>query len=192
MEAESFFARWSKRNAEAAEERQQAAAEAPTVQPAPAEDTPRPPPTLEEVAALTPDSDFKPFVARGVDENVRRSAMKKLFADPHFNVMDGLDVYIDDYSKFQPMTPQILSALNHAQALLDPLSQIENPLMRLLQQAVEAPDTARPAESAEPAEPSDSAAPAALAAAGANPEAGEEQAQDINRTRNQASHDDPI
>jgi hypothetical protein len=192
MEAESFFARWSKRNAEAAEERQQAAAEAPAVQPAPVVDTPRPPPTLEEAAALTPDSDFKPFVARGVDENVRRSAMKKLFADPHFNVMDGLDVYIDDYSKFEPMTPQILSALNHAQALLDPLSQIENPLMRLLQQAVEAPDTARPAESAESAEPSGSAAPAASAVAGANPEAGEEQAQDINRTQNQASHDYPI
>jgi len=189
MEAESFFARWSKRNAEAAEERQQGAAEAPAAQPAPAQDTPRPPPTLEEVATLTPDSDFKPFVARGVDENVRRSAMKKLFADPHFNVMDGLDVYIDDYSKFEPMTPQILSALNHAQALLDPLSQTENPLMRLLQQAVEEPDTAHPAE---PAEPSDSAAPAASAVPDGNLAAGEQQAHDTNRTQNQASHDDPI
>ena len=32
--------------------------------------------------------------------------MKKLFADPHYNVMDGLDVYIDDYSKPDPIPPR--------------------------------------------------------------------------------------
>jgi len=30
---------------------------------------------------------------------VKNAAMKKLFADPHFNVMDGLDIYIDDYTQ---------------------------------------------------------------------------------------------
>lgn len=193
MEAESFFARWSRRNAEAADEREQAAAEAQAAQPVPAEDAPRPPPTLEEVAALTPESDFKPFVARGVDENVRRSAMKKLFADPHFNVMDGLDVYIDDYSKFQPMTPQILAALNHAQALLDPLSQIENPLMRLLQRAVEEP---KPAEPAEPGAQLASTAASNAASPDTNAEAstdtGAEEQHDINTNPNQASHEHPI
>jgi hypothetical protein len=131
MEAESFFERWAKRNAEAAAERQAA------TPPPPAEEPPRPPPTLEEVAQLTHDADFRPFVARGVDENVRRSAMKKLFSDPHFNVMDGLDVYIDDYNKFEPLTPQILAALNHARTLLDPLAQVENPLQRLLEKATD-------------------------------------------------------
>ena len=29
--------------------------------------------------------------------------MKKLFSDPHFNVMDGLDTYIDDYGKPDPL-----------------------------------------------------------------------------------------
>ena len=29
--------------------------------------------------------------------------MKKLFSDPHFNVMDGLDTYIDDYGKPDPI-----------------------------------------------------------------------------------------
>lgn len=211
MEAESFFARWSKRNAEAAGERQQDAAAGGTHAqspsraqslPAAEQDIPKPPPTLEDVAALTADSDFKPFVARGVDENVRRSAMKKLFADPQFNVMDGLDVYIDDYSKFQPMTPQILAALNHAQALLDPLSQIENPLMRLLQQAVEEPAAA--AAAAPAAEPSDPAPPAEsidAAASGthaddhadAHADANAEVRQhDLNTNSNQASHDHPI
>lgn len=187
MEAESFFARWSKRNAEAADERKQAAP-AEDAQPITADDAPRPPPTLEEVAALTPESDFKPFVARGVDENVRRSAMKKLFADPQFNVMDGLDVYIDDYSKFQPMTPQILAALNHAQALLDPLSQTENPLMRLLQQAVEDADPAEPAKSIDPT----MQASATASASDAETAQDAEERQDINTTPNQASHDHPI
>ena len=31
--------------------------------------------------------------------------MKKLFSDPHFNVMDGLDTYIDDYGKPDPIPP---------------------------------------------------------------------------------------
>lgn len=56
-------------------------------------------PGLEDVKLLTPDSDFSPFVARGVAPAVKNAAMKKLFADPHFNVMDGLDIYIDDYTQ---------------------------------------------------------------------------------------------
>lgn len=116
MAAETFFARWSRRKAEAT----QAAEE-----PAPAEEVREvAPPTLEQVAALTVSDDFTPFVARGVDETVRRAAMKKLFSDPHFNVMDGLDTYIEDYNKFEPMTPAMIAALNHAKDLLDPLAAI--------------------------------------------------------------------
>lgn len=142
MEAESFFARWAKRNAEAAAEKRadepEPAAEPEFV----AEEAPRLPPTLEDVAQLTPDSDFKPFVARGVDENVRRSAMKKLFTDPHFNVMDGLDVYIEDYNKFEPIPAAMLAALNHAKPLLDPLAQLTSPLMQLLDAVEEKIETA--------------------------------------------------
>ena len=64
---------------------------------------PAPAPTLDDVKALTIDSDFQPFVARSVAPEVRNAAFKKLFADPHFNVMDGMDVYIDDYSKPDPL-----------------------------------------------------------------------------------------
>jgi hypothetical protein len=42
---------------------------------------------------------------------VRNAAMKKLFADPHFNVMDGLDTYIDDYGKPDPIPPEMLRQL---------------------------------------------------------------------------------
>ena len=77
------------------------AAPAPVVAPEPEQP---PPPTMADVAQLTPEADFSRFVARGVSPEVRNAAVKKLFADPHFNVMDGLDIYIDDYSKPSPLS----------------------------------------------------------------------------------------
>jgi len=59
----------------------------------------KPLPSLDDVELLTPESDFSSFVARGVAPAVKNAAMKKLFSDPHFNVMDGLDIYIDDYTQ---------------------------------------------------------------------------------------------
>ena len=76
-----------------------------------------PPPTLADAQALTADSDFKPFVARGVAPEVRNAAMKKLFADPHFNVMDGLDIYIDDYTQPDPLPAGMLRQMASAQFL---------------------------------------------------------------------------
>ena len=76
-----------------------------------------PPPTLEDAQALTPESDFKPFMARGVAPEVKNVAFKKLFADPHFNVMDGMDTYIDDYSQSTPIPPSVLRQMVSAQFL---------------------------------------------------------------------------
>jgi hypothetical protein len=92
------------------------------------------PPTMDDVAQLTPESDFSAFVARGVDQAVRRSALKKLFADPHFNVMDRLDVYIDDYTKPSPMPEGMLDSLQHAKKLFVRLTEDEDE---------QAPDAAR-------------------------------------------------
>ena len=76
-----------------------------------------PPPTLDDVARLTRDSDFSRFVAGDVEPGVRNAAMKKLFSDPHFNVMDGLDVYIDDYGKPDPIPPGMLRRLAQSRFL---------------------------------------------------------------------------
>jgi len=82
----------------------------------PATDAPTAPlPTLEDVARLRADSDFSPFVGRGIAPAVKNAAMKKLFADPHFNVMDGLDIYIDDYSIPSPLSEQDLKKMVAAQ-----------------------------------------------------------------------------
>jgi hypothetical protein len=74
-------------------------------------------PTLDDVQALTPQSDFRRFVSPQVAPDVKNAAMKKLFADPHFNVMDGLDVYIDDYAKPDPLPPEMLRQMVSARFL---------------------------------------------------------------------------
>ena len=87
---------------------------------------PRPEPTLSDIDApaalpsldsLTPQSDFSPFMARDVDPQLRNLAMKKLFTDPHYNVMDRLDIYIDDYSVHTPLTLDVIRQMNIAKTL---------------------------------------------------------------------------
>lgn len=72
---------------------------------------PEPAPALPPVESLTPDADFTAFMQPKVDEALRRQALRKLFSDPHFNVMDGLDVYIDDYTKPDPIPPSVVERL---------------------------------------------------------------------------------
>ena len=75
-------------------------------------------PQLPPIDSLTFESDFKAFMHSKVEHGVKRAALKKLFSDPRFNVMDGLDTYIDDYSKEDPISDEILAQLNHARVAL--------------------------------------------------------------------------
>ena len=74
-------------------------------------------PTMADVAALTRQSDYARFVLPGVEPGVKNAALKKLFADPHFNIMDGLDTYIDDYGKPDPIPLSMLRAMNQSAVL---------------------------------------------------------------------------
>jgi hypothetical protein len=76
-----------------------------------------PSPTLADVALLTRDSDYTRFMARGVQPDVKNAALGKLFTDPHFNVMDGLDTYIDDYGKPDPLPPGMLRQMVQSKML---------------------------------------------------------------------------
>ena len=97
-------------------------APAPTVAPAPspamANESNDVVASLPPVDSLTMESDFAPFFQPKVPEALRRAAVKKLFADPHFNIMDGLDTYIGDYSKSDPIPPEMLRQIRHARGLL--------------------------------------------------------------------------
>jgi hypothetical protein len=78
---------------------------------------PEPVLTLADVARLTRESDFAPFMAGGVQAEVRNAALRKLFSDPHFNLMDGLDVYIDDYGVPDPLPQSMLLKMAQAKFL---------------------------------------------------------------------------
>ena len=75
-------------------------------------------PELPSIDELDPDSDFAAFMDPGVDDDVRRAALKALFRDPDFNVTDGLDVYAEDYTKLEKLTPAMVAALRYAQRTL--------------------------------------------------------------------------
>jgi hypothetical protein len=129
MSAEDFFSRWAKKNHEAQEAR---AAEPAVPQPAPEPDPFEDRiPTQDDLDQLSPQGDFSAFMKQGVDENLKRSALKKLFSDPHFNIMDGLDIYIDDYNKPDPIPPEMMAMLQHAKGLLDPEGLKDQPVMAL-------------------------------------------------------------
>ena len=74
--------------------------------------------TRPEVDTLTFESDFGAFLKPEVDPATQRAALKKLFSDPRFNVMDGLDTYIDDYTQADPMPAGMLDKLGKVYALL--------------------------------------------------------------------------
>jgi len=75
---------------------------------------------LPDIESMTIDSDFSVFMRPGVDDALRRGALKKLFTDPRFNVMDGLDVYIGDYSKPDPIDPAVVRTLMQARYIFNP------------------------------------------------------------------------
>ena len=121
--ADGFLGRWSQRKQAVREGRELVEplppAIEPVVAPAPEPESPAAPPplTLDDARALTAESDFSPFVGRGVAPEVRNAAMKKLFSDPHYNVMDRLDIYIDDYSKPDPLPAAMLRQMASAKFL---------------------------------------------------------------------------
>ena len=193
---ETFFSRWSRRKAQVrqeaapiapplAEAEQSPAAEAATMlATAPAavadvaETTERseaggptavrsvPPPTLDEVKSLTPASDFSRFVAPGVDSGVKNAAMRKLFTDPHFNVMDGLDTYIDDYGRADPIPKSMLRQMVQARMLGlldDEMEEQPVPAVAIAQAALEPAGDVEPTlselEIADQPEPAAEAAP---------------------------------
>ena len=106
---EAFLDRWSRRKLDKAEEKPSPPQKA---------EAPPPAPPLPPIEGLTPDSDFKPFMAANVDGATRRAALKKLFADAHFNVPDPFEAYSEDYTVGEKIPLEMLKRINEATKLL--------------------------------------------------------------------------
>lgn len=160
---EPFLSRWA-RLKRAAREGDGAAAELPAESPAAAEAAPvqgdSPPDeeapatasraALPSLDSLTEDSDFGAFMAAGVSPELRRQALRKMFRNPKYHVVDPLDPFRADFSAFTALGGTITSDMKyHAERLLR--EQLEKAT------AAEEGDDAVPADGAQ-AEPGGQAA----------------------------------
>ena len=126
--------RWSRRKLDAAREAQTAAtvATAPPAVEAPATAPPATtgvPPVAElpPIESLTIESDFTGYFQPKVDEALKRAALKQLFRDPRFNIMDGLDIYVGDYTQSDPIPDHIIKQLVQARAIFNPRKTMLTP-----------------------------------------------------------------
>lgn len=82
---------------------------------------------LPQLSSISLVEDFTPFMQAKVPQALRQQALKALFKAPHFNVMDGLDTYIDDYTVFEPITPEVMATLSSWKTIMNPTQQVVTP-----------------------------------------------------------------
>jgi hypothetical protein len=167
---EDFVSRWSRRKIEArkAEEKPPEPAPAPAAVPAvssanaaatlPNAPPPAELPPVESLKGLA--SEYRDFMKPGVDENLKRSALKQLFRDPHFENFERFAEYCEDYTQGEPIPLAMLKTLEHAKGLLfDEEKKEEKTLVDEKQEAAlpgktaQAPAPAKTESSAAPVEP---------------------------------------
>ena len=134
-EQENFLSRWSRRKQIAKDEALLAEPEEPLkevsleadldadqaleVQAVDQELEPEPAPALTDedmppIESLNEESDFSMFMSRGVSDELRNLALKKLFKATVFNVRDGLDEYDEDYTSFEKLGDIVTCDMKHA------------------------------------------------------------------------------
>lgn len=132
MTDETFLSRWARRKVAARQEvdlppapvavtpanTAPPSAQAPAPLPSASPVEPQELPTIDSLQGVL--SDYQSFMAADVDPNIKRSALKKLFSDPHFHFaqMDKLDIYIDDYGIPDPIPAAMFASLRQAKSLL--------------------------------------------------------------------------
>lgn len=75
-------------------------------------------PTESDLLAVEQGGDIKAFMVDKVSKELKNKAFKALFSRPEFNVMDGLDIYIDDYNKFIPLSQEDIAKMTFSKQLL--------------------------------------------------------------------------
>lgn len=75
-------------------------------------------PTELDLKAVEQGGDIKAFLVDKVAPELKNKAFKALFSRPEFNVMDGLDIYIDDYNKFTPLSQEDIGKMSLSKQLL--------------------------------------------------------------------------
>jgi hypothetical protein len=159
---EPFLERWSRRKQQAREGIEDDLP-VPGDEPVPAGGPPQAGaaevPALPDIDSLGEDSDYSAFMAPGVDDSLRRQALRKLFQSPKFNVCDGLDDYCEDFTRWTPLgdviTADMKYHLERAAKLAEQLGEAARPEQegeRSAEAAAAVPTGSQPADgTADPA-----------------------------------------
>ena len=80
-------------------------------------------PADPQQASASPESldfgaDFSAYMQADIPVEQRTAALRQLFMTDHYRAMDGLDVYVDDYSRPIQLDAMLLGSLAHAGAVL--------------------------------------------------------------------------
>ncbi len=115
---EEFLRRWSRRKAAGAGNDQESDTAREKEAPAPA---PEPPPKTDvdmpPLESIDESTDMGEFFSPQVSEKLRRVALRKMFHLPHFNIVDGLDDYDDDFRTFDALGEIITADMRHQMEL---------------------------------------------------------------------------
>ncbi len=76
-----------------------------------------PAPTVDDAQALDVGADVRRYLQADVSEAARHLALKKLFADPQYNVISDMDDYVEDFSQLATLTAQEVSQLEQFKSL---------------------------------------------------------------------------
>jgi hypothetical protein len=132
-EGEGVLSRWSRRKAEArertladndlAEAEEQADLTVADENLEPVEEPVLTDDDMPPIESLTEDSDYSMFMSRGVSDQLRNLALRKMFHVPGFNLRDGLDEYDEDYTFFEPLGDIVTSDMKHQLEMLEKKKQ---------------------------------------------------------------------
>jgi hypothetical protein len=164
--SDSFFSRWSRQKSlqrdlhapPTAPPAQPSGLTAPTTTAQPdaaAVPADTPAPTLDDAQALDVGADVRRYLQADVSEAARHLALKKLFADPQYNVISDMDDYVEDFSQLATLTAQEVSQLEQFKSL----NPLKDPLAASPSPAPDDPSTDQtapraPNEATQPDEPS--------------------------------------
>ena len=68
---------------------------------------------MPPIESLRGDSDLSAFFSEGVSATLRRAALRRVFAQPAFNVRDGLNDYDGDYTVFEPLGDTVTADMKY-------------------------------------------------------------------------------
>lgn len=104
---------------------------------------------LPPLATINEASDMSPFMQSNISEATRKKALQLFFGSAIFNNTDGLDVYAEDFSKFEPLGDIVTAEMKHRLKIMEKIFAKEETEEEIEAETVETIEDDNPADSFE-------------------------------------------